>query len=51
VDVLGRTIKTMELSNVAGESKLDVSSVERGNYFLKITSEGKSVTKSIVIAD
>ena len=51
VDVLGRTIKTISLENINSEIKLNVSELTKGNYILKITNEGKSIVKSIVITE
>lgn len=50
-DVLGRTVKTLEMSNIVNIAKMNVSDLTKGSYILKITQEGKTATKSVVITE
>lgn len=51
VDVIGKLIKEININNVHGNYKreLNVTDVEKGSYFLKISSNDISETKKIII--
>ena len=46
-NVVGKMVKSEEA--LAGEYKIDISDLSTGIYLVKLTSEGKSVTKKLVI--
>lgn len=50
-DMMGRTIKVIEVSNIINETKLNVSDLARGSYILKITQNEQTSALPIVIAD
>jgi Secretion system C-terminal sorting domain len=49
IDIYGRTIQTMQLKNNVGTTTFNVDGFVTGNYLLRITQDGDSVTKSIMI--
>jgi len=51
VDVLGRTVQSASFENINSECKVDVSGLKNGNYFIRITQEGKVITRSIAITE
>jgi hypothetical protein len=51
MDVLGRTVKSVSFENINSEIKLNVSDLTKGNYILKVTQEGKVMTKSVSITE
>ncbi|MBL7764753.1 MAG: T9SS type A sorting domain-containing protein [Chitinophagaceae bacterium] len=51
VDVMGRTIRTATVTSVNNEAQINVAGLDKGTYFLKITVDGQTATKSVVITD
>lgn len=51
IDVLGRTVKTMQFDQLQGIAKLPVSELTKGTYVLKIQQADKSLSRSVIIAD
>lgn len=51
VDVLGRTVKQINAEGINNNFRIAVNEMTPGNYYLKITQAGNTVTKSVVIAD
>jgi hypothetical protein len=49
IDIYGRTIQTMQLKNNVGTATFNVDGFVTGNYLLRITHDGDSITKSIMI--
>jgi hypothetical protein len=49
VNVLGKTVMSNTLQMQGQTTSFDVSSLDKGVYFLTLESEGKSVTKKLVV--
>jgi hypothetical protein len=50
-DIVGRTIKTIQVNHVSGssfEQKIDLAGISNGTYFVQLTTEKGKVTKSFV---
>ena len=49
VNVLGKTVMSNALQMQGNTAAFDVSSLDKGLYFITISAEGKSVTKKLVV--
>jgi hypothetical protein len=50
-DVLGRIIKSETISNISQVITLNTNGLPKGNYSLKISQAGKSISKKVTIID
>jgi len=47
VDLMGRTVKVVSLTEVSGSEAIDVNNLESGTYLLKISSENSGLIKTV----